>query len=107
MFINKWSPPAGGTVRVGTLRRLCSQLTYTPMRGVGGGSRDGGLLFAQNYNFLFWTLNSPSIVVVLGKVALGRRKNIMYLLCSHAALRKTEILNYNRFRERCINQQTA
>ena len=25
-------------------------VTYTPMRGVGG-SRDGGLLFAQIYNF--------------------------------------------------------
>ena len=40
----------------------------------GRGSRDGSLLFAQNYNFLFLKLNSPSIVVVLGKVALGRRK---------------------------------
>ena len=32
--------------------------------------------------FLFLTLNSTSVVVVLGKVALGRRKNIMYFICS-------------------------
>ena len=56
----------------------------------------GGLLFAQNYNFLVLTLNSPSTVVLLGKVTLGRRKKY-HVLFIFPALRKTQILNYNRF----------
>ena len=54
-------------------------VTYTPMRGVGG-SRDGGLLFAQIYYFLFFTLNCLSIVVIWGKVTFGTSRNIVSFL---------------------------
>ena len=54
-------------------------VTYTPMRGVGG-SRDGGLLFAQISNFLIFTLNCQSIVVTWEKVTLGTSQNIVYFL---------------------------
>ena len=54
-------------------------VTYTPIRGVGG-SRDGGLLFAQIYNF--FPLNCLPIVVIWGKVTLGTSKNIVYFLYS-------------------------
>ena len=54
-------------------------VTYTPMRGVRG-STDGGLLFTQIYNFLNFTLNCLSIVVIWGKVTLGASKNIVYFL---------------------------
>ena len=52
-------------------------VTYAPMRGVrgggGGGSRDGGLLFAQNYSFFknFYVKFTIYSIVLFGKGALG------------------------------------
>ena len=56
MSINKWSPPAGGTGMGGNSAETLHPVTYTPMRGVGG-SRDGGLLFAQIYIYFFHFLH--------------------------------------------------
>ena len=79
MLINKWSPPTGGTGMGGNSVESLLPVTCSPMRGEGR-SRDRGLLFGQNYIFLFFTLNSLSIVVILRKVTFGRRKNIVYFL---------------------------
>ena len=79
MLTIKGSIPAGGTGTGGNSAETLLPVTYTPMRGVGG-SRDGGFLFAQNYYFLFFTLNWLSIVVIWRKVTLGRRKNFVYFL---------------------------
>ena len=81
MLINKWSPPTGGTGMGGNSVESLLPVTCSPMRGVGR-SRDPiwSHLFGQNYNFLFFTLNSLSIVVILRKVTFGRRKNIVYFL---------------------------
>ena len=37
MLINKWSPPAGGTGMGGNSWETLLPVTYTLMRGVGGG----------------------------------------------------------------------
>ena len=75
MLINKWSPPAGGTGMGGNSWETLLPVTYTPMRGVGGGgsSRDGDLLFAQNYSFLkkFYVKFTIYSIVLFGKGALG------------------------------------
>ena len=85
MPINKWSPPAGGTGMGGnsTPRNLHSN------EGGGGGGeggegggeqRWGPPICSKFISFLIFTLNLLSIVVILGKVTLARRKNIVYFL---------------------------
>ena len=44
-------------------------VTNTAKRGVGG-TETGASYFAQMYDFLFFTLNSLSIVVIWGKLLL-------------------------------------
>ena len=66
MSINKWSPPAGVTSMGGNSAETLLPVTYTPMRGVGG-SRDGGLLFAQKYIFFILYIKCAIYNGVFGK----------------------------------------
>ena len=53
MSINKWSLLADGTGMGGNFAESLLPVTYTLIMGAGG-SRDGGLQFAQNFNFLIF-----------------------------------------------------
>ena len=56
----------GGTSMGGNSAETLHPVTYTPMRGVRG-SRDGGLLFAQIYNFFIFYIKLPIYNSDLGK----------------------------------------
>ena len=79
MSINEWSPPAGGTGMDGNSAETLLPVTYTSMKGVGGAEMGASFLH-KLILFLFFTLNLQCIVVIWGKVTLGRRKDIVYFL---------------------------
>ena len=71
MSINKWSLPTGGTGMGWNSAENLLPVNLHSNEGDGGEQRWGHPIYTKIQFILFLTLNSLSIVVVLGKVALG------------------------------------